>query len=202
MGPALQWRGRGSATCTHFCTKLHRSIEAQSCSPTELDKVRKEREYGSRIAQGKCNTRKIGGVSRSSLCLCLTKRFTEAHCSRENMREKRIEEGSGSGSCSLLPLPAKGKVANWEGGGLGEIREKGWHTLKPMQGMMHTTMIIQTILLQSNCSPVIAARRGYIGNQSEASEYFQCSYPCIADELDNSKDYLKIRRQICLHEPG
>ena len=61
------------------------------------------------------------------------------------MREKRIEEGSGSGSCSLLPLPAKGKVANWEGGGLGEIREKGWHTLKPMQGMMHTTMIIQTV---------------------------------------------------------
>ena len=50
---------------------------------------------------------------------------------------KKIEEGSGSGSCSLLPLPAKGKVANWEGGGLGEIIEKGWHTLKPMPGMMH-----------------------------------------------------------------
>ena len=28
-------------------------------------------------------------------------------------------------------------MANWEGGGLGEIIEKGWHTLKPMPGMMH-----------------------------------------------------------------
>ena len=80
---------------------------------------------------------------------------------------KRIEEGSGSGSCSLLPLPAKGKVANWEGGGLGEIIEKGWHTLKPMPGMMHTTMITQTFFDNPTVHKIFAIRRGYIGNQTE-----------------------------------
>ena len=57
------------------------------------------------------------------------------------MRKRRIDEGSGSGSCSLLPLPAKGKVANWEGGGLGEIIEKAWHTFKSLPEMMHIAVM-------------------------------------------------------------
>ena len=87
---------------------------------------------------------------------------------------KKIEEGSGSGSCSLLPLPAKGKVANWEGGGLGEIIEKGWHTLKPMRGMMHTTMIMNNELVFDNPTVHLffAVRRGFIGKKTETKEEY------------------------------
>ena len=82
---------------------------------------------------------------------------------------KRIEEKSGSSSCSLLPLPAKGKVANWEGGGLGEIIEKGWHTLKPMPGMMHTTNIMNDELVFDNLTVhyFFAGRMVFLVNKNE-----------------------------------
>ena len=127
-----------------------------------------EEGEGSSIAQGKCI--KMGGVlkdSRSSLCLRLTKRFAEAHCSALIEKEYAREEDRGREWVRLLlpaATPCKGESGKLGGRGLGEIIEKGWHTLKSMPGMMlmHTTMIIQTVLFsffQSNCSPVCCSEK-------------------------------------------